>query len=427
MKYRFTSHQLCYLARLSLMTSLFCIAGKVAAQANSDLFIVLDPDGIGYTAQLTLFADDELLVTQLPPQRTTIKVEFSGSGSALYRRAHENEPDKITLVSGSAFTRFRHRFDSPQTLSENDTDTEAADDFADDAITDDDSAIGDAPDDDANGDETAQTPVLFASLDQYKTTMTNTESFAYSVSWLLPPNLELISYYPTSSEEDDSSGSWTQDGPLLTFTQSGGVSADLKISYRLNEVQASPADNCLESIGPSEWCSPDVDEDSVPDYRDLCVAIEAQSAASGVPAATILADSRSGTNIARETPTTSRADSLGCDDDTRVVLSDVKFESGQTYLNVKSRTILDKVATAIQRHPERLYRIAAYTDNTGYVDNNQRLSKDRADSIRHYLMLRGIGPNQLQATGFGEADPKHDNRTAAGRRANRRVELQRLN
>ena len=397
------------------MTVLSGMAGKVSAQANSDLFIVLDPDGIGYTAQLTLFADDELLVTLLPPQRTTIKTEFAGSGSALYRRAHENEPDKITLVSGSAFTRFRHQFASPET-TENDTDIAAADDLA-----------GGDTDSDAGRDVGAQMPVLYASLDQFKTTMTNAESFTYSVSWLLPPNLELIGYFPTSTDEDDSTGSWTQDGPLLTFTQTGGVAEDLKIEYQLNEVQANPADDCLASIGPSEWCSPDIDKDSVPDYRDLCVAIETESAAPGAPAANILADSSTGTNIARETPATPKADSLGCEDDTRVVLSDVKFESGQTYLNVKSRTILDKVAIAIQRHPDRLYRIAAYTDNTGYADNNQRLSKDRADSIRHYLMLRGISPNQLQATGFGEADPEHDNRTAAGRRANRRVELQQLN
>ena len=262
MKYRFTSHRLYYLARLSLMTVLVGMAGKVSAQANSDLLIVLDPDGIGYTAQLTLFADDELLVTLLPPQRTTIKTEFAGSGSALYRRAHENEPDKITLVSGSAFTRFRHQFESPET-TENDTDIAAADDLA-----------GGDTDSDAGRNDGAQMPVLYASLDQFKTTMTNAESFTYSVSWLLPPNLELISYFPTSTDEDDSTGSWTQDGPLLTFTQTGGVAEDLKIEYRLNEVQANPADDCLASIGPSEWCSPDIDKDSVPDYRDLCVAIE---------------------------------------------------------------------------------------------------------------------------------------------------------
>ena len=416
MKYRLTSQQLCDLARLSLMTFLFSMAGKVAAQANSDLLIVLDPDGIGYTAQLTLFADDELLVNLLPARRDTIKTEFSGSGSALYRRAHENEPNKITLVSGSAFTRFRHRFASPDALSQNETDLAAAADNTDDDI-----------DSDAGRDIGAQLPVLYASLDQYKTTVTNAESFTYSVSWLLPPNLELISYFPTGTEEDDSAGSWTQNGSMLTFTQTGGVPEELKIEYRLNEVQTSSADNCLASIGPSEWCSPDIDEDSVPDYRDLCVSIDADSAAPGAAAANVLADSSTGSNVARETPTTPRADSLGCDDDTRVLLSDVIFESGQTYLNVKSRTILDKVAIAIQRHPERLYRIAAYTDNAGLVDDNQRLSKDRADSIRHYLMLRGIGPNQLQATGFGEADPEHDNLTAAGRRANRRVELQRLN
>ena len=80
----------------------------------------------------------------------------------------------------------------------------------------------------------------------------------------------------------------------------------------------------------------------------------------------------------------------------------------------------------MQRFPEKVFEIGAHTDNQGTKANNQRLSRKRADAVRHYLMLRGVGPNQIQAKGYGESTPLGDNRTLEGRRINRRVELSEL-
>ena len=380
---------------LSLMTVALCVSAEATAQTRSDILIVLDADGIGYTAQQTIFAEDVLVVSRLPLKRKTIETFFSGAGSALYRRAHENEPDKITLVTGAAFTRFRHRFQSREGTFDSETDSEK---------------------------------VLQASLDDYQIATDDFNTLTYSVSWLLPSNLDLVSFIPAIPDTPDPPYSWTQNGPMLTFTQTSGAPPVLKIEYRVKQAEANPAEDCIASIGPSEWCSPDIDEDTVPDYRDLCLAAESDDVTESDPAYNVLADQSVGnSSVARATPSTPRSESLGCDDDTQLVLADVQFESDRTYLNVKARTVLDKVAIAIQRNPDRLYRIGAYTDDAGNFQTNQRLSKDRADAIRHYLMLRGVSPNQLQAQGYGEADPLGDNTTAEGRRVNQRVELQQLN
>ncbi len=387
------------LAQLLALSVLLSTSLSAAAQTQSDLLIVLDEDGIGYTAQQTVFADDDLIVITLPENRTTLTTIFSGSGSALYRRAHETEPDKLTLVSGNVLTRFRHRFTGPSEPT--------------------------AAEDPANTEQAVQ---LSATIAQFKTTMTNDESLNYRITWVLPSNAEILDYTALPGLQAENSDGWTQQANTLTYAQTGGFPTQMSINYRVHQPQGSSNDACLEAIGPSEWCSPDTDADQVPDYRDLCVVPENSDqpiTETQGNESTLLTD---GTGISGAGPSRLSADSsLGCSDDALVELPDIQFASGQTYLDAKARVILDKVAIALQRTPDKLFRVATHTDNAGYVSNNQLLSENRADAIRHYLMLRGVGPNQVQARGYGETSPAHDNRTAAGRRANRRVELHQLN
>ena len=77
--------------------------------------------------------------------------------------------------------------------------------------------------------------------------------------------------------------------------------------------------------------------------------------------------------------------------------------------------------------PGQRFEISTHTDNAGRVDVNQRLSEGRSEAVRHYLQLRGVDAGQLKTRGYGESMPAYDNVAAAGRRANRRVELRRLN
>jgi len=117
---------------------------------------------------------------------------------------------------------------------------------------------------------------------------------------------------------------------------------------------------------------------------------------------------------------------LGCKQSDTLVLEAIKFSSGSSYLEVKARQILDRAANAMQKHPDVHFEVAAHTDNDGAAEFNLRLSSKRAEAVRHYLMLKGVSPNNLRATGYGESYPVKDNSTAAGRRANRRIELTRL-
>ena len=59
--------------------------------------------------------------------------------------------------------------------------------------------------------------------------------------------------------------------------------------------------------------------------------------------------------------------------------------------------------------------------------NNNRISQARADSVRQYLISKGVAANRLTARGYGPSQPKAPNTTAAGRAENRRVELRRTN
>ena len=69
------------------------------------------------------------------------------------------------------------------------------------------------------------------------------------------------------------------------------------------------------------------------------------------------------------------------------------------------------------------FELRAHTDDQGASDNNLALSQRRANTVKHYLQLRGVRANQVDAKGYGEAKPVSDNTTAEGRRRNRRVEL----
>lgn len=88
-----------------------------------------------------------------------------------------------------------------------------------------------------------------------------------------------------------------------------------------------------------------------------------------------------------------------------------------------SFAILDEVADILFEYPDMAVRIEGHTDSQGSSSYNLRLSQDRADAVRAYLIERGIGPNRLSAIGYGEERPIEDNDTSSGRAANRRVEF----
>jgi outer membrane protein OmpA-like peptidoglycan-associated protein len=106
-----------------------------------------------------------------------------------------------------------------------------------------------------------------------------------------------------------------------------------------------------------------------------------------------------------------------------VNLSDVLFDTGSANLKQGAREKLAKVAGILLSHPGLKLEIEGHTDSVGSADYNQRLSENRAGSVRTYVVEQGIASNNVGTTGFGETMPVASNDTPAGRQQNRRVEL----
>ena len=106
-----------------------------------------------------------------------------------------------------------------------------------------------------------------------------------------------------------------------------------------------------------------------------------------------------------------------------ISMSDVLFDTGQYSLKSGAREKLAKVAGILIVYPSLNIQVGGYTDNVGGDDMNQKLSEDRADSVRDYLVQQGVGATSVSAQGFGNTLPVASNDNAAGRQENRRVEL----
>ena len=77
----------------------------------------------------------------------------------------------------------------------------------------------------------------------------------------------------------------------------------------------------------------------------------------------------------------------------------------------------------MKEYPETIFHIGGHTDSQGSDEYNLKLSKERAASVREFLVSKGIPASRLTSEGYGESRPIATNNTAAGRQENRRVEI----
>ena len=112
---------------------------------------------------------------------------------------------------------------------------------------------------------------------------------------------------------------------------------------------------------------------------------------------------------------------------TPTVQDGIYFDIGRATLTANSRAVLQGKYLVMQEHPDINVEIMGHTDNTGGHRMNMGLSHRRAQSVVDYLIERGIDPMRLRASGFGPDVPIADNKTAAGRTLNRRVEIRTFN
>lgn len=106
----------------------------------------------------------------------------------------------------------------------------------------------------------------------------------------------------------------------------------------------------------------------------------------------------------------------------REIVRGVTFNTGSSMLTTQAKTVLDVVANRLERAP-RAVEIGGHASSTGSPAMNMKLSQARAESVRKYLIASGVDPSILTARGYGISQPIADNATAAGRRANQRIEL----
>ena len=104
----------------------------------------------------------------------------------------------------------------------------------------------------------------------------------------------------------------------------------------------------------------------------------------------------------------------------------VSFVTGSAVLTEESKTILDQILALLGQRKDARLSVVGHTDSMGDADDNVALSFARAEACRDYLLARGATVGQVDSAGMGERQPIADNSTAAGRKANRRVEFRLL-
>ena len=202
----------------------------------------------------------------------------------------------------------------------------------------------------------------------------------------------------------------------------------------------TPANTAVDGHGCA--LAPDSDNDGVPDVRDRCPATPAGTAVNSVGCAISVAPvaeadgDKDGVPDSRDkcpaSPAGSAVDSTGCpvplfkNNERTVTLRGVNFEPLKDDLLPGSMSILDDVARQLIESPSVKVEVGGHTDSHGKYTNNVRLSVQRAEAVRAYLIMRGVGSERLIARGYGPDKPISGNGNASGRAMNRRVELKRI-
>jgi OOP family OmpA-OmpF porin len=106
----------------------------------------------------------------------------------------------------------------------------------------------------------------------------------------------------------------------------------------------------------------------------------------------------------------------------RDAIKNLEFDFGKATLRAHSFPSLERVARLLVDKNFSL-KLAGHTDNVGSADANLKLSKDRAESVKAFLVDKGANPSRIEATGYGKTQPIATNKTAKGRQINRRVEF----
>jgi OmpA-OmpF porin, OOP family len=192
-----------------------------------------------------------------------------------------------------------------------------------------------------------------------------------------------------------------------------------------------PEDRCPDVKGPKALAGcPDTDGDGIADLDDKCPALAGLKENEGCPDV-----DRDGDGLADrldKCPDQFGPPPDGCPKKYTLVevkreridiRQQVHFDTAKYRILPASFPLLDQVVQVLNDFPKMRISVEGHTDSVGTEVSNLRLSQQRAEAVRDYLMAKGIGPARLDATGFGPTRPVASNKTAKGRAQNRRTEF----
>jgi outer membrane protein OmpA-like peptidoglycan-associated protein len=104
-------------------------------------------------------------------------------------------------------------------------------------------------------------------------------------------------------------------------------------------------------------------------------------------------------------------------------LDNVYFDVNKAKLRADSYKELNELVNYLERKKHIRIEIAGHTDNVGSEEANQKLSQQRAESVKQYLVSKGIDAGRIEAKGYGESKPVADNNSKEGKQKNRRTEV----
>lgn len=198
-----------------------------------------------------------------------------------------------------------------------------------------------------------------------------------------------------------------------------------------------PQDKCPNEpgIAPDGCPDKDPDKDGILDPNDKCPN-EAGVAPDGCPEADPDKDGFAGdADKCPKEPETKNGfqDDDGCPDEVPAevkkftgVIEGIEFDTNKATIRKKSETTLDAAVKVLTDNPSIKIEISGHTDNEGKRDKNVKLSQDRADAVKAYMVSKGIDGSRIQTRGAGPDEPIGDNKTKEGRQKNRRTEFKLL-
>lgn len=188
---------------------------------------------------------------------------------------------------------------------------------------------------------------------------------------------------------------------------------------------ADKDDACPTVAGPKVFNGcPDRDGDGIQDSKDKCPDVYGVAKYEGCPIPDKDNDGVSDEED-RCPEVAGPVSNFGCPklEDLNFDAKNVTFVSGSSKLTAKATAELDELVAIMNKHSKVAINIDGHTDNTGVAAKNMTLSTNRANEVKKYLVGKGIEEGRLSATGYGQTKPLADNKTAAGRAQNRRVEF----